>query len=94
MEQDHNLANRFRRGFTRGNGGVFKCHCCGRSTRDVDGGNGGVRLCPQCYEAAGIENEILDGIANADEARARRRELLADAECRGGRVPQDVWNAV
>lgn len=85
------MSSRFSKGFTRGNGGVFACSCCGRNTRDVNGGNGGVQLCPQCYEAAGIENEIMDGDSSN---RDLRLELLREAEAKGGRVPRSVWEAV
>ena len=46
--------------FTRGSG-VYKCRCCGRATRDDGNGDSvNVGSCTQCYELAGIENEISD----------------------------------
>lgn len=38
---------------------TFTCRCCKRLTRDT-GGEGGVELCAQCYELAGLENELSD----------------------------------
>lgn len=46
--------NRFARG-----SGSYACRCCDRQTRDT-GDNGSVRLCPQCYDLAGIENHLSD----------------------------------
>lgn len=34
---------------------TFKCHCCGRRTRDT-GDNGSLELCPECFELAGCDN--------------------------------------
>lgn len=45
--------------FQRGSG-VFACGCCARRTRDTGGDNTGVELCAECYELAGIENQISD----------------------------------
>ncbi len=49
-----NARNRFAKG-----SGCFACCNCGRETRNVDG-NGHLDMCPECYEAAGLENEISD----------------------------------
>ena len=51
--------------FVKGSG-VYVCITCGKSTRETGEGESGVRLCKDCYERAGIENEIADGIRNAD----------------------------
>lgn len=46
--------------FTKGSG-VYTCDCCGRQTRDTgDGANNG--LCSTCYDLAGYENMIMDGM--------------------------------
>lgn len=39
--------------------GCYSCKVCTRKTRDT-GDNGALRLCPECYEMAGIENAIAD----------------------------------
>jgi hypothetical protein len=44
--------------FQRGSA-VYKCNVCKRSTRNT-GDEGNCRLCAECYELAGIENEISD----------------------------------
>jgi hypothetical protein len=56
-----NQANRFAK-FS----GVYVCRCCGRKTRSTGrGDNENCQLCAECYDLAGIENEISDnGIEN------------------------------
>lgn len=49
------ITNRFQRG-----SGAYKCDSCGRTTRSTGQGNEQLRLCAECYELAGIENEIQD----------------------------------
>jgi hypothetical protein len=44
--------------FQRG-GSVYQCNVCGRRTRNT-GDEGSVNLCFECYELAGIENEVSD----------------------------------
>jgi hypothetical protein len=60
-------ANRFQRG-----SGVFECNSCHRHTRDTGGDNTQVRLCEECYEIGGIENQIAD--------QGSTPELLAEIE--------------
>lgn len=40
--------------------GIFKCNVCERSTRDTGGDNTQARLCEECWEIAGLENEMSD----------------------------------
>lgn len=49
------MANKsFRRGQS-----TYTCRCCGRVTRDTNS-EGSIELCAQCYELAGLENELSD----------------------------------
>lgn len=46
--------------FIKGNA-VYACRCCGRNTRQTGrGDNDGVRLCAECYELSGFENQLSD----------------------------------
>lgn len=69
-----------RQRFQRGGRGVFKCKVCGRGTREVNQSNS--RLCPECWELAGLENGVLDGGAVEDYAQERDR-LVAKAVKQG-----------
>lgn len=57
--------------------GVYKCGCCGRKTRATGDDSDGVGLCSDCYEMAGIENQISDGGYDGPEALA---VLVAEVE--------------
>lgn len=46
--------NRFERGAT-----TYRCACCKRLTRNT-GDEGSTGLCFECFELAGIDNEISD----------------------------------
>lgn len=67
--------------FTRGSG-CYECRSCGRRTRDDGGGDSvHVRLCWQCYEIAGLENELSDNRSSMTaeeiaqtEAQIKRRQ--------------------
>lgn len=79
--------NRFSK-LTKGNP-IFTCQVCGRRARDVDGTN--VRLCHQCYEVAGIENELQDGYAaeswgSEEAALAEIDRLNEEAVAKGGTI--------
>jgi hypothetical protein len=69
------VASKFQRG-----SGCYACRSCGRLTRATGGGdNEHIRLCSECYELGGIENEILDGIADKNDPEVKRRvKALAD----------------
>ena len=47
--------------FQKGSG-VYKCRCCGKPTRDTAGDAVNCQLCAECFEVAGCENEVQDGI--------------------------------
>jgi hypothetical protein len=40
--------------------GCFTCKGCGRKTRENGSGNSDCELCPECFEASGIENHMAD----------------------------------
>lgn len=68
--------------FTKGSG-VYKCNCCGRKTRDDGGDSVLVRLCGQCWELGGIENQISDE-GSTPELEAECAALRAVIVSRGG----------
>lgn len=70
--------------FIRGAGGVFKCDVCTRSTRFTGEQSRDSRLCPQCWELAGLENSVLDG-EPVDNVRAYAEELAAEIRAKGGK---------
>lgn len=76
--------------FTRGMGrSTFNCISCGRRTRDTD--QGGTDCCMQCYEIAGIDNEINDcgykpGSPEHSKRLAECEGLLKDIAKKGGDV--------
>lgn len=65
--------------FTKGSG-AYTCRCCGRKTRDDGNGDSvNVLSCTQCYELAGIENQISDEGATPEllaECAALRVEIV------------------
>jgi hypothetical protein len=71
--------------FTKRDGSVYACDCCGRQTRHTGAQSVGSKLCAQCYELAGIENEISDGYTTLDEARGKIDGLFAEIEAKGGK---------
>ncbi|MES2360015.1 MAG: hypothetical protein V4529_16870 [Gemmatimonadota bacterium] len=67
--------------FRRGSS-TFPCNVCGRLTREtVTVGN---KICAQCFELAGLENEVSDGYKTLAEARDEAVALIADVESKGG----------
>jgi hypothetical protein len=66
--------NRFERG-----SGVYKCESCGRGTRSTGhGDNEHLNLCVQCFELAGMENELTDtGSTHAPGIREYFAELAS-----------------
>lgn len=72
--------------FTKQFGSTFPCDACTRLTRYTGAQSGGSKLCPQCWDLAGIENEISDGYATLDERRDEIDALLAEVAAKGGNV--------
>lgn len=70
--------------FTRLAGSTYACETCGRRTRHTGVQSLGSRLCPQCFELAGIENELADGYAALDDRRAQIDTLVAEIRAKGG----------
>lgn len=70
--------------FTRRDGSTFTCDICGRRTRYTGVQSVGSKLCPQCWDRAGIENEILDGYSTLEEKRAEIEQLEAEIRAKGG----------
>jgi len=63
---------------------TFPCGTCTRNTRDTQHTN--VRLCAECYEAAGFENEQLD-YGDADGKLQRQIDALYNrAVAKGGTI--------
>lgn len=82
-----NVKNRFVKG-----SGCFKCNSCGRSTRSTgNGDNENVKLCVECYEIGGIENEIADGCCpvSEDASIAEIKRLAEVIRSKGGNPVSD-----
>lgn len=75
--------------FRRGSS-TFKCNVCDRLTRDTGVQSFGNKICPQCYELAGIENGISDGHETREEMDKTIRAYVADIAAKGGNVT--TWN--
>lgn len=83
------------KGFEKGTG-CFPCRVCTRQTRTTDNRDASnVGLCPQCWEIAGIENQILDG---GYDGPAEKRKLQLEIQdyqniiiAKGGKIaPADL----
>ncbi len=73
------------RTFHRGSS-VFPCNVCGRKTRDTGVQSVGNKICPQCYELAGIENEISDGYHTFEERKDQIKEYMDEIAAKGGDI--------
>jgi len=74
--------------FSHGSG-CYACGACGRKTRDDGHGDSvHLRLCTQCFELGGLENEVSD-YGPTHERLARIAELQAEIVERGGRRDED-----
>ena len=73
-------ANRFLRG-----SGVYTCRCCGRKTRATGrGDNENSGLCAECFDLAGVDNEISDGQSTVAERANLIVTLSQIIACKGG----------
>lgn len=85
------------KGFQRHGRGVYRCTICARATRVVTQCND--RICPECYELAGLENSILDGAATVAEIAPERDWLVAKAVKQGSdeakirKSFEELWGA-
>ena len=77
------------RTFRRGRS-TFKCGQCGRNTRETGAQSLGSDLCPQCWDLAGLENEVSDGHRTRADVAPEVAELVAEIEKRGGDVT--IWH--
>jgi len=71
--------------FNRGEA-TYACACCGRRTRFTGAQSVGSETCPQCFELAGIENEVSDGYVTVAERRGDIDALVAEIREKGGDV--------
>jgi hypothetical protein len=60
--------------FQRGSG-VYSCQSCKRQTRASGGDNEDVRLCFECYEISGLENQISDACQNDPNIENWEKEI-------------------
>ena len=79
-----NTTPRRRNTFSRLGGSTYKCDCCGRLTRYTGEQSLGSKTCPQCWNLAGLENEISDGHETLASLRPRIDALLAEIRAKGG----------
>jgi hypothetical protein len=66
--------------------GAYHCEICGRLTRQTGAQSIGSKTCPQCFDLAGIENEITDGYLTLAGAQPQVITLLAEIAEKGGSV--------
>lgn len=92
MRNQPTTARRRRNTFSRMDGSTFNCTVCGRATRHTGVQSVGSKLCPQCYDLAGIENEISDGHCEAHERRDLVAQLVAHITGKGGNPAE--WSAL
>ena len=71
--------------FRRGSS-TFPCNVCCRLTRDTGVQSAGNKICPQCFELAGIENEISDGYTTLEEKKTAIESYVAEIAAKGGDV--------
>ena len=65
------MATSNRSKFQKGSG-CYTCKCCGKLTRSTGrGDNEHVLLCATCYDMAGDENAVQDGLMTEEEFKAR-----------------------
>jgi len=67
--------------------GVYSCGACGRKTRG-SGDSVSCKLCAECYEIGGLENDLSDHQHSPEEVakkEARIEELWREVISKGGR---------
>jgi phage FluMu protein Com len=74
--------------FSKIGGSTYPCAVCGRLTRHTGAQSLGSKTCPQCYELAGIENEISDRYRTQAEAQPQIDALIAEIVAKGGDVAE------
>lgn len=75
--------------FQRGSG-VYTCRVCGHRTRATGrGDNENVELCADCFDLAGLENQVSDG---EPLSAAQQVEVNHVAPIINRRAGREVWN--
>lgn len=64
--------------------GCFSCESCGRRTRDTGVQSIGSKICPDCYEVAGIDNAVTDGDMTNEEGLKAARRYIDRITAKGG----------
>lgn len=75
--------------FTKIAGSTYRCDTCERMTRNTGVQGLGCRLCPHCFDLAGIENEISDGYSTAAEKLDEVTRLLDAVRAKGGKPDEN-----
>lgn len=69
---------------------MYSCRVCDHRTRATGrGDNEHVRLCVNCFDLAGLENQVSDGEPLTE---AQQREVSATAKLVNDRAGKVVWN--
>lgn len=77
---------------------TFICSCCGHNTRFTGAQSVGSKMCPICWDLAGMENQIQDGQffdTDAEEAAACFRTIQARSTIEFEKAQKShdlVWN--
>lgn len=74
------VKNRFEKG-----SGVYTCRMCSRKTRATGEDNQYVQLCYECFDLAGIENQISDH-GSTPELESKRLALRKAVLSKGGKL--------
>ena len=76
--------NTFTRMGAMSHGATYACDTCGRRTRYTGAQSLGSKLCPQCCDLAGYENDVSDGNFTFEELRPKIAALFAAIRAKGG----------
>lgn len=63
---------------------TFTCGCCRRLTRFTGDQAVGSKLCPQCWDLAGYENQLSDDGELDDSTKAHVRSVYAELKAKEG----------
>lgn len=73
--------------FNRGSS-TYLCDVCGRRTRYTGNQSVGSKLCADCWDLAGLENEVSDGYRTLDETKAMVAPMVAALKAKGGDIAE------
>jgi len=65
---------------------TYNCDICKRLTRETGAQSIGSHLCPQCWDLAGLENEISDGMETVETYKDNIVGIVKELEAKGGDV--------